>query len=191
MLVNQVHECREVYGRPPRAKSARLAGRMSHARGSKGVINMTVTRILIAGLFIGGATLLSADAALAAEVSLETPITRIELDEEGNVKLIEFGDDTRMEAGKDYQLGVDVGDRDVLGVRRLPFQILKDPSSGSIEVVVPFDYGSSYGSYAYCPHPCSVEGGRCKCPKSLDAYRYPALVEFENSEFAVVMWPPE
>jgi hypothetical protein len=153
---------------------------------------MNATRNFIAGLLIAGIAFLSADSGQATDVPLDVPITKVELDQEGNVKAIEFGDETRLEAGKDYQIGVDVGDREVLGVRRLPLQISKDTESGAIDLAVPFDYGSSYGGLAaYCPFPCTVKPTGCSCPPRLEDYRFLALIELENSEFAVMMWPPD
>ena len=163
----------------------------------------TIIGMLIAGLMLAGELDRPAYAGDAGDLSLDTPIKTIELDTEGNVARIEFGNDVTL-ADQELEPEEDIENIEILGVRRLPFHIFKDVDSGEIEVIVPCNSTTSVLTpeaeaspcleqdvMAACPLGCRMVGGRCKCPDQLDAFRFPALVEMGESEFRVMMWPPE
>ena len=173
----------------------------------------TMTRILIVGLVLGGAAHLSADTAEADEITLDTPITSIELNAEGKVARILFSTGEEL-SGNDLYLTADqIKGREIGGIRRLPLQVVKDPASGELQVLMPASEASTSvklsegveatitalpsSPVAYgCPiPPCHIGGnGGCSCRavriEDLGAFRFPALVEVD-SEVKLLELPPE
>jgi hypothetical protein len=191
---------REVNSRRLRYDLTLLAGSSSRKSvNPKGVNNMKMmTRILIVGLILGGAVHLSADTAEADEITLDTPITSIELNAEGKVARTLFSTGEELSGNDLYLTADEIKGREIGGVRRLPFEVVKDPASGKLQVIVPptdvatsvklpegadatitalpprvsYEGGGGGEPVAYgCPFPCHIEAGKCKCCPPMCALR--------------------